>query len=117
MFGFLKTIIDRGHMAMFSDFSLKALIHEWKESYGLGPNPFVKFSKYSGKFVLRYDPNELISSPSAQLKTVGELTENGRCEVYAMSNTIVYSVDKRALGHDHYQLKVLTIVETIVPSK
>ena len=26
---FLKMILDGGHMAMFSDFSLKALIHEW----------------------------------------------------------------------------------------
>lgn len=26
---FLKLILDKGFLAMFSDFSLKALIHEW----------------------------------------------------------------------------------------
>jgi hypothetical protein len=30
-------------MAMFSDFSLKALIAEWDENL-MGPNPFVKIS-------------------------------------------------------------------------
>ena len=49
-------IIDRGHMAMFSDFSLKALINNWNEKYGLGPNPFVQTNEYSGNFVLRFDP-------------------------------------------------------------
>ena len=41
VFKFLKTILDRKHMAMFSDFSLKALINEWSERE-LGPNPFKK---------------------------------------------------------------------------
>ncbi len=40
---FVKMILDKGHMAMFSDFSLKTLISEWKENL-LGPNPFVKTS-------------------------------------------------------------------------
>jgi len=31
--------LDDGHMAMFSDFSLKALIKEW-DSALLGSNPF-----------------------------------------------------------------------------
>jgi hypothetical protein len=30
LFKFLKIIIDKGHMAMFSDFSLKALINNWQ---------------------------------------------------------------------------------------
>ncbi len=41
VFKFLKIILDKGHMAMFSDFSLKALIKDWKSDV-LGPNPFVK---------------------------------------------------------------------------
>jgi hypothetical protein len=40
VYTFLKTVLDRGHMAMFSDFSLKALIHQW-DAKKLGPNPFV----------------------------------------------------------------------------
>lgn len=38
---FAKAMIDRGHMVMFSDFSLKALIAQWDQKT-LGPNPFVK---------------------------------------------------------------------------
>lgn len=30
LFKFLKIIIGKGHMAMFSDFSLKALINNWQ---------------------------------------------------------------------------------------
>ena len=41
MFRFTRMILDKGHMAMFSDFSLKALINEWSERE-LGPNPFKK---------------------------------------------------------------------------
>jgi len=39
LFNFLRKILDDGHMAMFSDFSLKALIKEW-DSTLLGSNPF-----------------------------------------------------------------------------
>jgi hypothetical protein len=40
LFEFLKIIIEKGHMAMFSDFSLKALITDW-DSDKLGPKPFI----------------------------------------------------------------------------
>lgn len=30
LFKFVKAVLNRGHMAMFSDFSLKALIGQWK---------------------------------------------------------------------------------------
>ncbi len=43
VFKFLKIVLDKGHMVMFSDFSLKALINDW-DSNLLGPNPFVKTS-------------------------------------------------------------------------
>lgn len=41
IFTFVKGAIERGNMCMFSDFSLKALINQWDEQSGLGPNPFV----------------------------------------------------------------------------
>ena len=47
LFKFLKMVLDRGHMAMFSDFSLKALINQWDESC-LGSNPFKKIDKTEG---------------------------------------------------------------------
>jgi hypothetical protein len=34
-------MIDRGHMCMFSDFSLKSLITQWNPNI-LGINPFIK---------------------------------------------------------------------------
>lgn len=40
---FARKMIDRGHMVMFSDFSLKALINNWDNKM-LGPNPFVAVS-------------------------------------------------------------------------
>ena len=46
LFEFLQLVIDRGHMAMFSDFSLKSLINEWSVPH-LGPNPFVKVGETS----------------------------------------------------------------------
>lgn len=42
-------ILDRKHMAMFSDFSLKALIRDWDSEY-LGPNPFKKIGETSNPF-------------------------------------------------------------------
>lgn len=51
LFEFVKAMIDRGHMTMFSDFSLKALIAQWDKKL-LGPNPFVKTSEHSGHFTL-----------------------------------------------------------------
>lgn len=44
-------MIDRGHMTMFSDFSLKALISQWDQKL-LGPNPFKKVAQYGGAFTL-----------------------------------------------------------------
>lgn len=43
VFGLAKMMVDRGHMVMFSDFSLKALIAQWDQKL-MGPNPFVKVS-------------------------------------------------------------------------
>ena len=43
VFQFVKMLIDRGHMCMFSDFSLKALIAQWDTKL-FGPNPFAKVS-------------------------------------------------------------------------
>ena len=44
---FIKTAIEAGHMIMFSDFSLKALIHDWDETL-LGSNPFVHLEDTNG---------------------------------------------------------------------
>ena len=77
---------------MFSDFSLKALIKQWNSEL-LGPNPFVKVSETQGLFQLCFKNDDLKECPSAQLQLVGEMAENGKCNVHAISGTIVYAVN------------------------
>lgn len=79
---------------MFSDFSLKALIAQWDEKL-LGVNPFVQTSQTSSPVVLRFKAGELKECPSAQLQTVGEMADGGKCNVGVAGGTIVYSVDKQ----------------------
>ena len=79
-------------MLMFSDFSLKALIRQWNEEV-LGPNPFVIIHEYTGNVVLRFNPERLKRSPSAQLQLVGELSEEGMCNVHAVSGGIRYTIN------------------------
>lgn len=93
LFYFLKKVIDRGHMAMFSDFSLMALVNEWKDKYELGPNPFVQTSHHTGDFIIKFKAAHLKECPSAQLQTVGDMADKEMCHVMAAGGTIVYCVD------------------------
>jgi len=104
-----KYLLDRGHMVMFSDFSLKALIKDWKED-ALGPNPFVKTSEFSNKFVLRFAPEVVKKCPSAQLQKLGELASDGKAALHAMSGTIAFSVDWRIADCRNYKCEVLTVM-------
>lgn len=107
-------MIDRGHMCMFSDFSLKALIKGWNQKYELGPNPFVQTDNFhNGQFELRFNNEILKECPSAQLQIVGEMAEGGRCMMHSLEDTIVYCVDKTKLNHNIYSLQVLTIVPNL----
>lgn len=101
----LVTQILKGkHMAMFSDFSLKALIEEWDQSI-LGPNPFKRMtSEFSSTVQLKFDPETLKHSPSAQLQSVGDLSDGGKCNVHCLGGTIIYSVDMKKTDHKAYNL-------------
>lgn len=57
-------------MAMFSDFSLKALISDWNADL-LGPNPFVQTGETSNSIEMKFNPGDLKECPSAQLQIVG----------------------------------------------
>jgi hypothetical protein len=105
----VKHLLDRGHMVMFSDFSLKALIQHWKEEL-LGPNPFVKVSEFGGKFQLRFNAATLCESPSAQLQKLGELASDGKAELHALPSTIAFSVKWSKADCSAYQCKVLTVM-------
>lgn len=104
-----KLLIDRGHMVMFSDFSLKALIQDWREDL-LGPNPFVKTAEISNRFLLRFDPAMLSACPSAQLQKLGELASDGKAQLQAMPNTIAFSVKWSKADCNAYKCKVLTVM-------
>lgn len=107
----LGFIIKAKHMAMFSDFSLKALITQWDDKT-LGSNPFHKMaSEFGETAILKFDPEVLKESPSAQLQSVGDLSEGGKCNVHCLGGTIVYSVNMKNTDHNHYKLQILTVAE------
>lgn len=105
---FLQLFLNRQHMVMFADFSLKGLIAKWDRSL-LGPNPFRKEGpEICGQFELRFDPETLRQSPSSQLATVAELCDKGQATVHAQPGTIVFTVDRAAADTNRYKLEVLT---------
>ncbi len=69
----MDIVIKRGFFAMFSDFSLKALIKEW-DSNVLGVNPFVQVGETSTSIQLRFNKNQLLRSSSTQLQAAAELS-------------------------------------------
>lgn len=89
---------------MFSDFSLMALIKQWKDMYELGPNPFVQTSSHTGNFVINFKAGYLKECPSAQLQTVGDIADKDMCCLMAAGGTIVYCVDSSKLNHNVYKL-------------
>lgn len=105
--------LKRGHTVMCSDFSLKALIHNWSEAV-LGPNPFVQLGTCDQSFQLDFVPSELMSEEvPQQLQVVGELCrEQGKAIVAALGATILYAVNPRREATDTYTLKVLTVVSS-----
>ena len=111
VFRFVDAMLKRGHMLMFSDFSLKALIKDW-DAGTLGPNPFVKVSEFGGDFQLSFDCNKLRDCPSAQLQVIGEMAAEGHCNVNAMGGTIVYGV-KQEHQNDFYDLEVLSVASSL----
>eukprot|EP01087_Luapelamoeba_hula_P006544 TRINITY_DN1661_c0_g1_i1.p1 TRINITY_DN1661_c0_g1~~TRINITY_DN1661_c0_g1_i1.p1 ORF type:complete len:435 (+),score=102.41 TRINITY_DN1661_c0_g1_i1:196-1500(+) len=103
-----KLFLDRQHMVMFGDFTVKALIKDWDTSV-LGPNPFVKIGEFGSTFDLRFDPQTLSNCPSSQLATVGSLCAKGEANVHAMGGTVLFSVNRAATDHNAYELQILTI--------
>jgi hypothetical protein len=59
----------------------------------------------------------LKEAPSAQLQIVGDMAEEGLCNVEAAGGTIVYCVDSTCLTETPYKLQVLTVVPGLHPPK
>jgi len=105
----MALLLQRGHMVMCSDFSLKALIRQWSTDR-FGPNPFVKIGEFNGTMRLDFDSSRLAECPSAQLQRAGDLCGNGFATIKAMSGTIAYTVDSGVQRvTDAYRLEVLTV--------
>mmetsp|Transcript_36735 Transcript_36735/g.110252 ORF Transcript_36735/g.110252 Transcript_36735/m.110252 type:complete len:378 (-) Transcript_36735:729-1862(-) len=104
----VKVLLDRGHLLMFGDFSVKSLIRFWDTNL-LGPNPFIKTGEFGGSFKLGFDPMVLATSPVVQLQRVAELCENGTAVVRALGGTISFTVDPSKTDTDAYKLQVLTV--------
>jgi hypothetical protein len=79
-------------MAMFSDFSLKALIKYWDSSI-LGPNPFLFVREFGGGFKLGFNKRAISQCPSSQLQTVASLSNESSCELKALEKTIVFTLN------------------------
>mmetsp|Transcript_28377 Transcript_28377/g.67163 ORF Transcript_28377/g.67163 Transcript_28377/m.67163 type:complete len:263 (-) Transcript_28377:75-863(-) len=107
-----KLLLDRGHMCLFADFSLKALIAHWRDDL-FGPNPFLHIGGFSGNFSLRFDPQHLEACPSPQLAAVAKLCGEGGATLAAMSDTIMVTVDPAKADTPHYTLDILTVATTL----
>ena len=104
-------------MAMFSDFSLKALIPNWNDKV-LGPNPFIQLpGGFCGSALLKFDPAAFRQSPSAQLQSVGDLSTNGNCNVQCPGGTITYTINRKLADNKSYELQVLSVVNNIQVAK
>lgn len=99
----MDIIIKRGFFAMFSDFSLKALIKEW-DSNVLGVNPFVQVGETSTPIQLRFNKNQLLRCSSTQLQAAAELSEDNLLTVNVMGGTITYGVDSSIALTDKYTI-------------
>lgn len=109
-------LLNRRHMVMFSDFSLKALIANWDEKL-LGPAPFAQIGGFSGEAHLHFDPVSFINSPSAQLQSIGDLSEKGQCSVHCPGGTTVYTVNLKKAKNSSYELQMLSVVSnTLTPA-
>jgi len=108
-----RLLLERGHMVVFSDFSLNALIRWWDEAL-LGPCPFVKIAEHDGEMELRFDIDRVKACPSAQLQRLGDLSRCGRAYVLARDNNIVFNVDqalrRNGGASGWYDLQVLSVV-------
>ncbi|GAM23278.1 hypothetical protein SAMD00019534_064530 [Acytostelium subglobosum LB1] len=107
---FIKKCLDSGYMVQFGDFSTKALIKDWDQSL-LGPKPFKQIGTFSSTFKLKFNPDTLVNSASAQLKIVGGLCrEKGGAQVSAMGGTVRFTVNKANTDNKIYDLQVLTVL-------
>lgn len=108
----VEVLLARGHLLMFSDFSLKALLGAWRSGAAagsFGACPLVKLGEFSSRFELRFDAAALQTCGSAQLERVGELCESGEASVAAMGGTIAYAVDAEVAAGAPYRVEVLTV--------
>jgi len=116
----LEFFLSRGYLAMYSDFSLKALIQAWNEvgdGTAIGANPFVRTGGHNGSVTLNFNPFTLKTCISSQLQSVGELCpDQDFCTVHCMSGTVKYSLkpgvrERKEQETRPYDVEVLTVAK------
>jgi len=104
---------ERKWLLQFADYSTKALARCWPEDI-FGPNPIKSVSTFSGKCSLRFEAETLRKCKLTQLQVVGELAEDEKVSVMAISGTVVFTLTpagRNALlpGSSPYNVELLTI--------
>jgi hypothetical protein len=107
---FIHSLMNRGFMAMFSDFSLKALIGHW-DSALLGPCPLHHIGKCEEHIKLSFDCDKLKQCASEQLRNLGALSEgHGKATIKCMGNNIIYTLrDAYEYQDAQFSIEVLSI--------
>jgi hypothetical protein len=105
---FMGFLLKRGHMVMCSDFAVKALINDWKESK-LGPRLFSNVGECDNAIELKFKAQVLKDCPSAQLNIVGDLCPEGKACIHALGGTVVVGLDQALSDTNDFKLNVLTI--------
>lgn len=112
----LEFIIKNGYYVMFGDFSLMALIQNWKSNKSiintLGPCPLKQAGSCSSYMKLKFDPEKLTNCNSPQLKSLGQLCKKGELNLHCMGGTIVCDQDEEIIKKEDlpYKYELLTTI-------
>ena len=116
--GFVHDVCAKGHLCMFSDWSLKALIKHWDQAALEGPCPFRLECEYplSREVRMQFDSKILCVCPIEQLRRVGQMAplkeDLNHAMVMTRSHTISYVLKERndIERSCAFKLQVLTTV-------
>lgn len=112
----LDFIVKNGYFVMFGDFSLMALIQNWRSEKSfnevLGPCPFKQAGTCNSYMKLKFDAENLVKCNSPQLKTLGQLCKKGELNLHCMGGTIVCDEDGDVIKKTDlpYKYELLTTI-------
>jgi len=110
--GLIAVLLEKGHMVMVSDNSLKALIADWKEPT-LGPCPFVNVGGFNDKMKISGSCQTLQDCKSNQLQVMGHLASSGTVSLGSGDGTICVAIDADVVSNNAYQIELLTVLTEV----